>query len=191
MSDILALITKMIIPITEEKIVDAVVDAVPVPKGFVASQATGEDTKGVGLVIYEGLDAVTDENVDIARRTRNQYVWIPVASDAFITKFIRQNFGLSNTLTNIVGTSSQYWEVELDEVTNIPLSLQNTTYISSTTLAEVQAMYASVREYQGFYIARYEAGISSARVEQGTDVKLLPKGKRVYSQMNKIPYTYT
>lgn len=164
-----------------------IVDEVPIPKGFVASQATGETSKASGLVIYEGTEAVTDVNVENARRTRNQYVWVPV--DDF-TKFIRQNFGLDYTLTNIVGTGSQYWEVELNEIINMPVVTQNTTYISSNTLLEVQKMYASINEYDGFYIARYEAGIDEIRLEQGSDAKLLPRGENVYSRMNKIPYVY-
>ncbi len=51
---------------------------VPVPKGFTVSGVTSENTIDNGLVIYEGLDAVTDSNVETARNTRNQFVWVPV-----------------------------------------------------------------------------------------------------------------
>lgn len=51
---------------------------VPVPAGFVISKATGENTVEGGLVIYEGTEDVTDENVEEARKNRNQFVWIPV-----------------------------------------------------------------------------------------------------------------
>ena len=51
---------------------------VPVPKGFVASKATGENTVKDGFVIYQGTEDVTDINKDTAMTTRNQFVWVPV-----------------------------------------------------------------------------------------------------------------
>ena len=51
---------------------------VPVPRGYVGSQATGENEINTGYVIYEGEEPVTDANVAEAQRTRNQYVWVPV-----------------------------------------------------------------------------------------------------------------
>ncbi|MBQ8043167.1 MAG: hypothetical protein IJ272_03325, partial [Clostridia bacterium] len=84
------------IPETWKANVIDIVDTVPIPKGFVASSATGENTKNGGLVIYEGTEAVTDANVEDAKRTRNQYVWVPVED---FSKFIRQNFGYSYTIS--------------------------------------------------------------------------------------------
>lgn len=51
---------------------------VPIPEGYVASSVLGENTVAEGLVIYEGEEAVTDENHEQALLSRNQYVWIPV-----------------------------------------------------------------------------------------------------------------
>ena len=51
---------------------------VPVPRGYVGSQVTGENEIDTGYVIYEGEDPVTDANVADAQKTRNQYVWVPV-----------------------------------------------------------------------------------------------------------------
>ena len=54
--------------------------AVPVPKGFTASNATEEEgrkaekTVAGGFVIYQGEEAVTNENVEEAQKTRNQFV---------------------------------------------------------------------------------------------------------------------
>ncbi len=159
----------------------ATVDGVPIPKGFVASSATGENTKNGGLVIYEGTTPVTDENVEDAKRTRNQYVWVPVED---FSKFIRQTFDNLDTISNTLGRNC--WEVVLDTATNLPLPTQSTKYVTSTTLTEVQEMYESVKEYKGFYIARYEAGIDTQRTSETT----LVKGSNVYSMMEKIPYTY-
>ena len=178
-------------------------DGVPIPKGFVPSQAEGENTKEGGLVIYEGTGSVTGTEEDAnnnngnvfytALRTRNQYVWVPVDTNTFKTAFIRKNFGMPNYIASKLGeteegTSYGSWEVEVDS-NNIPLATQDTKYMTSNTLAEVQAMYASVKKYGGFYVARYEAGIENYRSELGDTTKF-PKGKDVYSRMNKYPYNY-
>ena len=53
-------------------------DKVPVPNGYVGSKVAGENEIDTGYVIYEGEEEVTDENVEEAQKTRNQYVWILV-----------------------------------------------------------------------------------------------------------------
>lgn len=173
----------------KNKWVIATVDGVPIPRGFVASQVTGEDTKNGGLVIYEGTEPVTSDNVEKAKRTRNQYVWVPVSKADFTTKFVR---GAHNNITYSNTLGSNYWEVVLDTTTNMPLPTQDTDYVTSTTLAEVQAMYESIKQYEGFYIGRYEAGIDNQRTEEnyidGDDNIIL--AKKVYSVMGKIPYYY-
>ena len=50
----------------------------PVPIGYTASNATGEKSVDEGLVIYEGTEEVNDKNVEESRKTRNQFVWVPV-----------------------------------------------------------------------------------------------------------------
>jgi len=51
----------------------------------------------------------------------------------------------------------------------------------------VQLMYESVKEYKGFYIARYEAGldIEDRKTSDDGEIKTV-----VYSRMNKAPYNY-
>ena len=176
-------------PEEENESVTAIVDTVPIPKGFVASEATGENTKAKGLVIYEGDQPVTDANVASARTSRNQYVWVPVDTATFDTTFVRKNFGMSYTISNTLGTASAYWEV----FPTTELTEDNLKYMTEQTLKEVQAMYASVKKYGGFYIARYEAGIDTQRTERGTSGADLPgikEGTKVYSVMGKIPYNY-
>jgi len=181
-------VTKEGVEVTQNPWVIASVDGVPIPKGFVASQYAGtetepgENTKDGGLVIYEGTVPVTKDNIDEARRTRNQYVWVPVED---FSDFVRKNFGLSNTISNELG--NKYWEVELDLTTNMPLDTQDSAYMTKTTLDEVQLMYESVKEYKGFYIARYEAGldIEDRKTSDDGEIKTV-----VYSMMNKAPYNY-
>ena len=152
-------------------------DNVPIPKGFVASNATGENKKSTGLVIYEGEEEVTDVNVEEARRTRNQYVWVPVED---MSNFIRQDFGkndakkLDNSTTINIETS---WEIS-------PNMEYNENAMTQEELSEVKNMYASVEKYKGFYVARYQAGIDVPRASDTL------KGKNVSSKMNKYVYRY-
>ena len=60
----------------------------------------------------------------------------------------------------------------------MPHAKQDMTYMTATTLAEVQAMYESVKEYKGFYIARYEAGIDKQRTSDNGVLE-----SKVYSMM--------
>ena len=150
-------------------------DGVPIPIGFVKSPYENEGTKDGGLVIYAltedeikaGKTTITDDH-STALRGRNQFVWVPVPKNEFKAKFIRSNNGMKladgtdkYTLSPKVGTSSQFWELVLDE-NNMPS--QNTTedniekYVSPATLLEATKMYESVQKYGGFYIARYEVG---------------------------------
>ena len=126
----------------------ALKDGVPIPKGFVASPYNGENTKSGGLVIYElteGETAIPSNKTQYTSwTTRNQYVWIPVVEEDFTTKFVRQNFGSNRTISNVLG--SNWWEIQLDSTTNTPLLTQSTKYVTTNTLAEVQAIYASVKK---------------------------------------------
>ena len=163
----------------------------PIPKGFVASPYNGERTKNGGLVIYELAEDETEipsnETQYTSWTTRNQYVWVPVSKEKFASEFIKRDFGQTGiTISNTVGVEDYYWEVALDLTTNMPLAEQNSAYVTSTTLTEVQAMYASVKEYGGFYIARYEAGIDSQRTNSS---EALITGSDIHSKMGKIPYT--
>lgn len=183
-------IDKYFIKVTENgvtvvKSVVDIVDTVPIPKGFVASQATGENKKDGGLVIYEGTEPVTDVNVEDAKRNRNQYVWVPV--DDFETDFVKGK-SYNKTFQNVPGTDN--WEVVLDLNTNMPDIEENkkySQYMTPTTLAEVQEVYKSVKEYKGFYIARYEVGLDIGKHKTSNDGIII---KSVHSKMNKAPYNY-
>ena len=75
---------------------------VPVPKGYTASEATGENTVKDGFVIYENTNGedkyepVTDESdIKTAQETRNQFVWVPVEnpSDMYGTDSTGKKWG--------------------------------------------------------------------------------------------------
>ena len=113
---------------------DSAGEQVLIPKGFVASRAKGENTVAGGLVIYEGLGEVNDKNVVEARKTRNQFVWVPVEVD-------NDGFELINW--------REEWDFEDHHKSFNPKSKIEEEYL---------AVYESVKQNSGFYIARYEAG---------------------------------
>ena len=185
----------VITPVPEEwkASVTAIVDTVPIPKGFVASPYEGEKTKDGGLVIYElGQNETaipSNETQQTSWTTRNQYVWVPVDIATFDTTFVRKDYiNSTSKISDTLGTSSMYWEV----LPTTELNDTNLKYMTEDTLKEVQAMYASVKKYGGFYIARYEAGIDTQRTAKGNaaDLPGIKEGTKVYSVMGKIPYTY-
>jgi len=95
---------------------DASGDRVPVPNGYVGSSVAGENEIDTGYVIYEGEDPVTAENMETARKTRNQYVWVPVpdASKMYGTDSKGKKWGklynFSATSGDAVtGTSASNW----------------------------------------------------------------------------------
>ena len=166
--------------------VTRIVDGVPIPKGFVESPYRGESTKDGGLVIYELRTGETEipetEAHQTSLTTRNQFVWVPVSEEEFKDYFKRRNFNTSFTLSNELGKG--YWEVALDTTTNLPALTQEATqtHMSTATIAEVNAMYNSVKKYGGFYIGRYEAGVYSAM-----DAVTAIDGLTIYSVMGKYP----
>ena len=89
---------------------------VPVPRGYVGSQAKGENEISKGYVIYEGEDPVTDTNVADAQKTRNQYVWVPVpdvskmyGTDSSGKKWGKlYSFSTSSTGSNYDATTGAY-----------------------------------------------------------------------------------
>lgn len=184
--------------------VTAIVDEVPIPKGFVASpygadgDMPAENKKETGLVIYEldadeiaaGATTLKDgETHEYSLRNRNQYVWVPVDKATFDTTFVRKDYiNSTSNLADTLGTSSKYWEV----IPTTELSADSLQYMTEDTLKEVKAMYESVRKYGGFYIARYEVGIDVHRKATGSlELIGINKGTKVNSVMGKIPYTYT
>ena len=165
---------------------DASGDKVPVPEGYVGSKATGENEIDTGYVIYEGTEEVTDSNVEEAKTTRNQYVWIPVpdASKMYGTDSNGKkwgklyNFATSSTNTNydektgayplnwsettngIISISTGYREPDVVEQDSRlkEYGLETTHEFLMQLEKEFNNMIESVEKYGGFYIGRYETG---------------------------------
>ena len=155
---------------------------VPVPKGFVASKATGENTVENGFVIYQGTDDVTDSNKETAMTTRNQFVWVPVAdtSKMFTTHDGRDvgrlyNFNKTNKTYSeitwsdtgirepdvVTGNGSEYDAVASNYSSAGITSITNADQFKAQLEEDFAEMKASIEKYHGFYIGRYETGAVS------------------------------
>ena len=170
--------------VTAEESSDGV--TVPVPIGYTASDATGETSVNDGFVIYEGTEEVNDGNVDTAKTTRNQFVWIPVPDISQIANQTsgtdgnnRQNYqgklydfsstGATEKTSYGQGTTS-YREPDVvtgsggtsydndQRYVNTILGLANSDALKTQLQEEFNEMIASVDTYGGFYIGRYETG---------------------------------
>ena len=170
--------------VTAEESSDGV--TVPVPKGYTASDATGERSVNDGFVIYEGTEEVNDGNVDTAKTTRNQFVWIPVPDISQIANQTsgtdgnnRQNYqgklydfsssrakektsyGQGTTSYRepdvVTGSDGTSYDNDQQYVKTI-LGLANSDALKTQLQEEFNEMIASVDTYGGFYIGRYETG---------------------------------
>ena len=158
---------------------------VPVPIGYTASEATGENSVNDGFVIYEGIEVVNDGNVTTAKTTRNQFVWIPVSDISQIANQTsgtdangRQNYqgklyDFSTTgateMSNYGQGTTSYREPDIVTGSNGTSYDGSSTYLSILGLSsssefktqlqeEFNEMIESVDTYGGFYIGRYETG---------------------------------
>ena len=152
---------------------------VPVPKGFVASKATGENTVENGFVIYQGTEDVTNSNVSTAMTTRNQFVWVPVpdTSKMFGThngKDVGKIYSFNKTKKEytekawsdtgyrepdvVTGDGTQY-DADASNYTNAGITgITTAEQFKAQLETEFAKMKESVERYHGFYIGRYETG---------------------------------
>ena len=163
---------------------------VPVPKGYTASEVTGENTVKDGFVIYENItgedkkEPVTDaSDIETAQETRNQFVWVPVTNvnemygtDASGKKWGKlynfsstgitaENWTEEDGVMSITATYSYNSSREPDVVYDDSSNSVNLTQLET----EFNNMIESVEKYGGFYIGRYETGNLSQ--EQAVVVK--------------------
>ena len=168
-----------------DKITSADKIVVPVPKGYTASSVSTENKVVEGFVIYEGQEAVTDTNVDTARTTRNQFVWVPVVNprDMYGKDKDGKKWGKSYEFSsngiipinwieenNIISITSVTGNREPDVIDD--------DFSNSITISQVETefnnMITSVEKYGGFYIGRYETGNLSQEkvvvIKNNTDI---------------------
>ena len=137
---------------------------VPLPNGF---YYVGGDIS-TGLVISDKQgDTMSASGVDMG----NQFVWIPVASEADLER------------------------TEFDTTTGKPTTgLDTTKYTEpyawgySTEASEYNTMRTQVLKYGGFYIGRFEAGVNSTTLRTGTTTAQTVVCKKGVAPYNYVPW---
>ena len=162
---------------------------VPVPIGFTASKAEGEQEVDHGFVIYEGEvtavdpNAWTEEEAWQASLNKNQFVWVPVEKPSeriyeasgeknpkkarlwYFSSTTRttttQNNGASKREPGILKSNNQ------ENLRNCKTYFNLQDYSRDTWYKELQVEFdtamKSIEKYGGFFIGRYETGnISSS-----------------------------
>ena len=149
---------------------------IPVPKGYVLSGAWGENDVTKGAVIYEGEEAVNDDNKADERLSRNQWVWIPVKDvndmyreDSYGRKYERLYEWTTSGRKEIDGVKSPTTSYGVKGPTivkeeDIELNLQryfngySRDKLYEKLKEEFDETIESIKIYGGFYIGRYETG---------------------------------
>ena len=134
-------------------------DTVTIPAGFAVSQVEGENTIEDGLVIIDSKG--------------NEFVWVPVENfDEFKREYfgtVEQKWWTGTFVTDGLSENNMYEPIA-------------DGFKDST---EVEKMYKSVKENNGFYVGRYEAGTSSSDVRTDTsgikDGVVVKQGANVYN----------
>ena len=136
---------------------------VPLPGGF---HYVGGDIS-TGLVISDKQgDTMTASGLDMG----NQFVWIPVASEADLTR------------------------TDFDTTTGKPTTEIDTCYTEpysrgySTEASEYNTMRAQVLKYGGFYIGRYEAGVNSTTLRTASTTAQTVVCKKGVAPYNWVPW---
>ena len=136
---------------------------VPLPNGF---YYVGGDIS-TGLVISDKQgDTMTASGVDMG----NQFVWIPVASEADLE---RTNFD-ATTGQPTIGLATAYTEPYAKGY--------------STEAEEYNTMKTQVLKYGGFYIGRYEAGVNSTTLRAGATTAQTVVCKKGVAPYNYVPW---
>ena len=135
---------------------------IPLPDGF---HYVG-GTKSEGIVISDDpADAGKGTSWEVAQTLQgNQFVWVPVEVDEYFK------------------TYEGYYDGSLQSFTSSCEEPYSGGY--ATEPDEYEAMKASVLQYNGFYVGRYEAGVEgSARVygDGIDDDVVIKQGKNVYN----------
>ena len=145
-------------------------DVAYIPKGYRVSLAEGTNEIRNGLVITSSIDETTSES------NGNEFVWVPVN---YFYDFKREDFGETInpfTTTDEEATEEKYYE---------PSGNGNDVDSTDDDIKEAQNLYKSVKTYKGFYIGRYETGISvdTARTAETTrtETPVIQKDKRLYN----------
>ena len=159
----------------KDNYVDSNGDKATIPAGFTVSKITEEQKVAEGLVIYDIPESDitnvdwTTKNEDGAYNVQtlyNQFVWVPVLSE----DMYQRNF-----------TYPSFYDDNHIDILPVNSTITDTMYLPTEMQPEIDdavndetAEKNAVLKYNGFYIARYEAG---------------KEGSNVVSKQNAIVYT--
>ena len=149
-----------------------------VPQGFTVSGLPGEQIISTGLVIYDIPEAeISNVDWNTAATKYNQFVWIPVAS----AQEYQRDFSYPSTFSSSV-------ENTFTDTGYLPTDIQPETDEDDATNNETAERNA-VLKYNGFYIARYEAGNENGIVvsKQNADIYAY-RTEEVYKSLGKTMY---
>ncbi len=133
-----------------------------IPVGFAV--VTDSDTINNGLVISDV------ENDDMANSKKgNQFVWIPVPDFSKFHLIEGYNNGRLDTMLSQASNPAR--EAGATKEVGTPLAKNSTTGTKESI-----AMYKSVADNKGFYIARFEAGISGTTDNASLAIKTVTNG---------------
>ena len=141
---------------------------VPLPNGF---HYVGGDIS-TGLVISDKQgDTMTASGVNMG----NQFVWIPVSSEADLTRTNFDANGKPTTENPSIGASS---------------TLCEEPYSSgyATEASEYNTMKTQVLKYGGFYIGRFEAGVNSTTLRTKVTTAQTVVCKKGVAPYNYVPW---
>ena len=149
-----------------------------VPQGFTVSGIKEEQIISNGLVIYDIPESeISNIDWNTAATKYNQFVWIPVTSE---NEYQREFSYPSNYYVDNVWTISEITPENstFTDTGYLPLDIQpSTDDAKNNEIAERTA----VLKYNGFYIARYEAGNENSNVVTKQNVT-------VYTNKNQMDF---
>ena len=149
-------------------------DYATIPAGFTVSGLEDEQKISKGLVIYDIPESeLASVNWETASIKYNQFVWIPVENEG---DYQRDYTYPSYDSSLVSETTSK--EMVLNDTEYLPTGIK--PHVDNTTndvIAEKQA----VAKYNGFYVARYEAGYESSKV-------VSKKNKALYTNKSQTEF---
>ncbi len=166
-----------------------------IPVGFCVVKDSTTDTSdkntvASGLVISD----VEDDDLDNSKKG-NQFVWIPVPEETYEANFhLIEGYENNNLQTRLSAASNPSREAGASK-TEIKPGKPNTANTVSGTDESV-AMYQSVKDNHGFYLARFEAGIEGTTAstttndtnKQTQNGTIKPVSKKGVGVWNYIPW---
>ena len=156
-------------------------DKATVPQGFTVSGLPEEQTIANGLVIYDIPESeISNVDWNTAATKYNQFVWIPV-EDA---ETYQRNFSYPSYYdSNKMNTPENSTFTDMDY---LPIGIQ--PEIDKSDSIET-AERSAVLKYNGFYIARYEAGNENSNVVSKQNVSVyVGKSQTDFKTLGKEMY---